>query len=622
MRFTANPASHNVDAETSRRLQKSLESVKYDQGVLREIHARIDIAELIGAYVPLKKRGNDLVGLCPFHAEKTPSFHVHPDRGFFKCFGCGTGGDAITFLQRSENVAFADAVRTLAAKAGIELEPENPRAARARSEREAIYEANRIAAAYFARMLAGERGTAARAYCSRRGFSQATIERFNLGYAPDSWSGLVGELERDGVDLATAAKAGLVKAGQRGYYDFYRDRLMVPTSSTTGEVIAFGGRAIGDGEPKYLNTTTTPVYTKGHHLYALNVARKAASAERALIVVEGYLDCIALHQAGFENTVAALGTSFTSEQAAELRKYAEYVYLCFDGDAAGNAAATKAIDIASKEIEHTGSSVRIVLLPPGDDPDTFVRVHGAAALRALLDAAKPALQFRIDAELERLRAGFDSPARAAPKAEALIRKLAPREEWDRWRVYVAGRLQVNVDDLRNSRFLADSANFAPQTRTAFAPSRHVASSVEPLSFEREVLSILLEEPSLAAQYGQRIDAARFRNDVYRRVYERIVEAAGVLTTTADVFGLFAEDQGTLDLLAEVGRRDRSSAVRYSSSEERCAHLDRVVDRLALEDQRRRYRELSDLIDDRIANGESVSEQLRGEFETLVAKLKR
>ena len=595
--------------------------MKYDQGVLREIRARIDIAELIGTYVPLKKRGNDLVGLCPFHAEKTPSFHVHPDQGFFKCFGCGTGGDAITFLQKAENVAFADAVRVLAAKAGVELEPENPRAARSRSEREAIYEANRIAAAYFARMLADERGAVARAYCARRGFSEATIERFNLGYAPDSWSGLVTELERNGLDLPIAAKAGLVKAGQRGYYDFYRNRLMVPTHSTTGEVIAFGGRAIGDGEPKYLNTSTTPVYTKGHHLYALNLARKAAQPDRTLIVVEGYLDCIALHQAGFENTVAALGTSFTSEQAVELRKYADYVFLCFDGDAAGNAAATKAIDVASKEIEHAGSSVRIVLLPPGDDPDTFVRNRGAEALRALLDAAKPALQFRIDAELERLRAGFDSPARAAPRAEALIRRLAPREEWDRWRVYVAGRLQVNVDDLRNSRFLADSANFAPQTKAGFAPSRHVASSVEPLSFEREVLSVLLEEPSLAGDYGQRIDAARFRNEVYRRVYERIVEAAGVLTTTADVFGLFAEDQGTLDLLAEVGRRDRSSAVRYGNSEERRAHLDRVVERLQLEDERKRYRELSDLIDDRFANGKSVSEELRGEFEALVAKLK-
>jgi len=617
MRFTARRGKFSGRDENPRKA-----AVRYDRDVLRDIRARVDIATLIGAHVPLKKRGNDLVGLCPFHAEKTPSFHVHPDRGFFKCFGCGTGGDVITFVQKLENVPFADAVRMLAAKAGIELEAETPHAARARSEREAMYEANRVAAAYFARMLAGERGAPARAYCDRRGFSPATIERFGLGYAPDSWSGLVGELEGNGIDLALAAKAGLVKSGQRGYYDFYRNRLMIPTYSTTGEVVAFGGRTLGDGEPKYLNTATTLVYTKGHHLFALNLARRAAQGSRTMIVVEGYFDCIALHQAGYENAVAALGTSFTAEQAAELRKYAEFVFLCFDGDEAGSAAATKAVDVASKEIEHTGSSVRIVLLPAGEDPDSFVRTRGAKEFGELLDESKPALQFRIDAEIERLDAGFDSPARIAPKAEALIRRLAPREEWDRWRVYVAGRLQVNVDDLRNSRFLADRANFAPQSGAAVASSRYVAASVEPLSYEREVVSIFLEEPSLVVEYGQRISASRFRNEIYRRIYERIVEADGALTTAGDVFGLFAEDQGTLDILAEVSRRDRSSAVRYGNSDERRAHLDRVIDRLKLDDERRRYRELSDLIDARLAGGETVSEDLRGEFETLVAKLKR
>lgn len=596
--------------------------MRYDQHALREIRARVDIGSFIGEYVPLRKRGNDLVGLCPFHAEKTPSFHVHPDRGFFKCFGCGAGGDVITFVQRLENAGFGDAVRMLAHKAGVELEPEKPGAIRARTEREAIYEANRIAAAYFLRMLEAQAGATARAYYEKRGFSNATIERFGLGYAPDSWGGLTTELERNGVDLAVAARAGLVKSGQRGYYDFYRDRLIVPTYSTTGEVIAFGGRAVGDDEPKYLNTATTPVYTKGRHLFALNLARRAAQSDRTLIVVEGYFDCIALHQAGFENAVASLGTSFTAEQAAELRKYAEYVFLCFDGDAAGSAAATKAVDVASNAIEHTGSSVRIVLLPPGEDPDSFVRSQGPAAFRELLNAAKPALQFKIDAQFEQLRAGFDSPAKIAPKAEALIRRLAPREEWDRWRVYVAARLQVNVDDLRNSRFLADTASFAPRARTAFTDSRHARTSVEPLSFEREVVSILLEEPALGAEYADRIDASRFRNQVYRRIYEAIVAAAASFPTTAEIFGLFAEDQGVLDLLTELSRRDRSSAVRYGDSDQRRAHLERVVERLQLEDERRRYRELSNQIDDRLAGGEQVPAELRGEFEALVAKLKR
>ena len=604
---------------------------RFDQGVIRELHSRIDIASFIGQYVSLKKRGNDLVGLCPFHGEKTPSFHVHPDKGFFKCFGCGVGGDVIKFVEKLENVPFPDAVRILASKAGVELEPEDPGTARLRSERETMYEANRIAAAYFARMLKSPEGERARAYVQKRGFGDAVVEKFVLGYAPDSWDGLTSELERGGIDVRLAEKAGLLKAGQRGHYDFYRDRLMVPTYATTGEVIAFGGRALGDQEPKYLNTSTTPVYTKGRHLYALNVARRAAQADRTLIVVEGYLDCIALHQAGFDNAVAALGTSFTEEQASELRKYAENIYLCFDGDAAGGNAATKAVDIASKVIEHTGSNVRVVALPLGADPDSYVREHGAAGFRALLESAKPSIEFKLDPQIDRLRSGFESPSSIARKAEALIRELTPREEWDRWRVYVAGRLKVNVDDLRNSRFLANSANFAPRAgASGTTGSRHIpvhsgnarGVRVEALSFEREVLSIILEDPSLAREFGERITPERFRNDVYRGAYERIVAEASGLRDTSDVLAMFAEDDTALELLTSLGRRDRSSTERYGDSEERRAHLERIVERLQLEEERERYRELSSRIDDLLSRGEPISEELRGEFERLVAKLKR
>ena len=604
--------------------------MKFDQGAIREIHARIDIAGFIGQYVPLKKRGNDLVGLCPFHGEKTPSFHVHPDRGFFKCFGCGAGGDVITFIQKLENLPFADAARMLASKAGVELEPENPQTTRLRSEREAIYEANRIAAAFFERVLADARGSAARAYCDARGFGAATIEKFHIGYAPDTWDALAIELAGHDVDLAVAAKAGLVKAGQRGYYDFYRDRLMVPTYATTGEVIAFGGRAIGPGEPKYLNTTTTPVYTKGRHLFALNVARRAAASGRTLIVVEGYLDCIALHQAGFENAVAALGTAFTQEQAGELRKYAENVFLCFDGDAAGTSAATKAVDIASKVIEHTGSSVRIVALPSGEDPDSYVKAHGAEGFTRLLELAKPAIEYKLDPEIDRLAAGFDSPSAIARSAEAMIREMTPREEWDRWRVYVAGRLKVNVDDLRNSRFLANNANFAPRAGAlGVTGSRHVAahgaargSQGESASFERDVLEIVFEDPSLAREFGAQIAPSRFRNAVYREMYERIVHHADDLRDTADVFSLFGQDDAALEVLSQLGRRDRSSTVRYGDREERRGHLERVVERFSFEDEHRRYKELDVRTNELLTQGQPIPEALWREFEELRDKLKR
>ncbi len=592
----------------------------FDQDSIREIHARIDIASFIGSYVSLRKRGNDLVGLCPFHGEKTPSFHVHPDKGFFKCFGCGAGGDVITFASKIENLAFPDAVRMLAGRAGIELEPETPGSIRVRGERESIYHANQIAGAFFERMLRESAGANARAYCERRGLQQAVLEKFHLGYAPDQWNALTDELRRENVDLEIAAKAGLVKRGERGFYDFYRDRLMVPTYSTTGEVIAFGGRALGDAEPKYLNTSTTPVYTKGRHLYALNVARRAASRDRTLIVVEGYLDCIALHQAGFENAVAALGTSFTEDQARELAKYADGIFLCFDADAAGDAAASKAIEIAAAVIQHAGSGVRIVMLPAGTDPDGFVRERGAQAFAALLAGAKPAIEHRLEREALALERGFESPAQIAAKAEALIRRMTPQQEWDRWRVWIARRLKVSENDLRNSRFLANSANFAPRG-SAPAATRHLSASVQPSSFEREALAIMLEEPALIAEFAERIPVARFRSETYARIYARLQEA-GRLSSTADVLAFFADDAESFAVLTSLGQRDRSSTVRYEDSGERRAHLERVVERLQLDDHQMRYQELSRRIDELVTAGENVGSDLREEYDALVAKLKK
>jgi DNA primase len=415
----------------------------------------------------------------------------------------------------------------------------------------------------------------------------------------------------------------LVKAGQRGYYDFYRDRLIVPTYATTGEVIAFGGRLLGDGEPKYLNTSTTPVYTKGRHLFGLNIARRAAAHEHTLIVVEGYLDCIALQQAGFENAVAALGTSFTEEQARELRKYADNIFLCFDGDTAGNNAASKAVDIATRIIEHSGSSVRIALLPDGEDPDSYVRANGAEGFRRLLGAAIPSIEFRLEAQAEGLRSGFESPATIARKAERAIQEMTPMAEWDRWRVWIAKRLKVDANDLRNSRFLANSRNFAPRFGAdASTASRHVSTGIAPASFEREVIAIMLEEPALVDEFGERIPPSRFRNDVYRRMYGTIVEHAGKLNDTADVFSLFAEDSDSAAELSSIGQRDRSSTVRYEDAGQRRAHLERVVERLQLEDARERYQELSQQIDDLVTTGHPINPDLRNEYDTLVSKLKK
>jgi len=592
--------------------------VRIDEGVKREILSRIDIGEYIGAVVSLRKVNNDLVGLCPFHGEKTPSFRVHPDRGFYKCFGCGKTGDLITFVMEHESLPFLDALRMLAKRANVELEPENPAAARARSEKEAIYHANDVATAYFHRILMIDpAGEPARAYAEKRGLSKEMIERFKLGFAPEGWENLVRELTRENVPMPIAQRAGLVRENQRGgFRDFYRARLMIPTYASTGEVIAFGGRALGDEEPKYLNTSTTPVYTKGRYLYAMNVARRAAAQQDAVVVVEGYLDCIALHQAGFANAVASLGTAFTPEQARELKKVTPNVYLCFDPDVAGRNATAKSLEV----LREAGCVGQVVPLPIGEDPDTYVRHRGPAAFTELLTKATPAVQYKLDLAIEGIRPGFDRPADVARKAEEIVHDLSPREEWDRWRVYVAGRLGVSVDDLRKSRLVFNSAHFAPRSGSA-GFTRHAAVTLEAPTFERDVLAIALEEPALIADYASAITAERFTTAGLRRIYEVICANVSGLSTTGDVLALFAEDQNASATLAALGGSERSATRRFIDTDARRELLDRIQARFGRADDELRRKEVDKKIMELYEAGEPVPVELRDELAALTAKLK-
>ena len=591
--------------------------MRIDDSVKREILARTDLGSFIGSYVALRKRGNDLVGLCPFHGEKTPSFHVHPDKGYFKCFGCDARGDAFTFLQRLENLSFPDALRALAKRAGVEVEAETPASARVRSEKEAIYQANELAAAFFHRTLrSAPEAEAARAYCARRGLDAATIDSFKLGYAPPGWQALESELASHGVDPALAAKAGLLREGQRGYYDFYRDRLMIPTYSTTGEVVAFGGRSLDGSEPKYLNTSTTPVYTKGRGLFALERARRAAAADDSLIVVEGYLDCIALHQAGFGNAVASLGTAFTADQAAELRKYAQRIFVCFDADAAGSNATAKSVDV----LNGAGCAAFIVQLPPGEDPDTFIRSNGAAAFTTRLDAAVSGIQFLLDRGLdEDLRKRLPA-SQAARSAEALVRRLAPPEERDKWRVHAAKRLGLAADELRRAIFVDDRTNFAPRQGPGFV--RHMAPAAGPPSLDRDILETLLDEPVLVADYADSIPASAFRDERYRALYERLLARRDRLATGVDALAVLDDDPEALDLAVGLLKTDRSSKVRFPDSAARRIHLDRIVERLEESELERRKRELSERQAELFEAGLPVPAGEREEYDALVKRLDR
>ncbi len=583
-----------------------------DRGTLREILSRTDIGALIGSYVQLQKRGNDLVGLCPFHGEKTPSFHVHPDRGFFKCFGCQEAGDAFKFMQLHEGLAFPDAARLLAQRAGVALEEEDPGQARVRGEKERIYAANNVAAAFFHRMLRfAPEAEAARGYVAGRGLDAVMIDAFKVGYAPDDWHALENELVANGITRETAETAGLLKRGQNGnFYDFFRNRLMIPTYATTGEAVAFGGRSLDGSEPKYFNTMETPVYKKGAGLYALNVARRAAKDSDWLVVVEGYLDCIALHQHGFPNAVASLGTAFTPQQAAELRKFAERVFLCFDADRAGANATVKSIDV----LRDAGCSAFIVQLAPGEDPDTFIRTHGAAAFQTRLDGALPWIQFKLDREVAEIREKRLPRAQAAAHAEALVRGL-PRTEWDRWRVYAAQALDLSADDLRVSRFSADPSSFAPRPGGG-AGTRHVGTIAEPPSMERQVLAALVDEPTLFAEYGGRLPQTFFRDRRYAAVYAALAAAADSLVTSEDVYAALAGDGEAVETVIALMKPDRSSAVLFQDSVARRAHLDRVLERIDSERLEDRYKELDAKIDASFLSGAAVTPEERDEHSRL------
>lgn len=368
------------------------------QEFLLELKMRNDIEGVLSPYVALKRRGRNLVGLCPFHNEKTPSFTVYPENGSYYCFGCGQGGDIISFTMRAENLDYIDAVKRLADRAGLKI-PENDLDDAEQKLRNGIYEANREAARFYHAQLMSPKGKKCLEYFLGRGLSMKTIKHFGLGYAPDEWRALYVYLREKGFSHKVIEAADLIaksektdKDGRNYFYDRFRNRAMFPIINVHGKVIAFGGRAMPGQEKqggKYINSSDTPVYKKSRNMYGINFAKKFCQ-ERA-ILVEGNLDVIALHQAGFENTVAALGTSFTEEQAKLLGRYTKEVLVVMDADEAGE----KATDRAMKILDSVGVEARIIRLPECKDPDEYIKKNGGPKFAALIDGAISDIDYRL-----------------------------------------------------------------------------------------------------------------------------------------------------------------------------------------------------------------------------------
>lgn len=364
----------------------------YSDELIEEVRAANDIVDVISGYVRLTKKGSTYFGLCPFHNEKTPSFSVSPHKQMFYCFGCGAGGNVFTFLMQYENYTFPEAMQVLAERVGIELPKQelSEEQKRAGDKKMKILEANKEAAKYYYSLLRNERGQNARKYFLDRGLSEETMQKFGLGYSDKYWDDLYLYLKKKGYDDELLKDSGLITVDEvKGGHDKFINRAMFPIMDVRGKVIGFGGRVMGDGEPKYLNSPETMVFDKSRNLYGLNIAR--TTKQPRILLCEGYMDVIALHQAGFDNAVAALGTAFTVGHANLLKRYTKEVYLTFDSDGAGVKAAKRAIPI----LKEAGLITKVINMRPYKDPDEFIKAEGAEAYRERIRQAENSFLFEI-----------------------------------------------------------------------------------------------------------------------------------------------------------------------------------------------------------------------------------
>jgi len=483
------------------------------EDLVAQVRAQADIVEVVSEYVPLKRRGRNYFGLCPFHTERTPSFSVNPELGIFHCFGCGVGGDVFGFLMKIEGISFYEAVRRLADRYGIPL-PEVSQ----EDGTEALYRANAFAEEFYRKLLwedpAGDR---ARKYLEERGIGRGVAERFGLGYAPSGWEGLVRAASSRGIRPEVLEKAGLaLRRRSGGYYDRFRDRLTFPIHNPAGRPVAFGARVLGEGEPKYLNSPETPIYHKGRVLYGISQAREAVRREGEAVVVEGYMDLLRLFSAGVENVVAVAGTAFTPHQAQLLRRYAERVVLCFDADRAGSEAALRGGGV----LLEAGLEVRIVELPPGHDPDSFVRDEGREEFLRRVRKARP----MVEHLLERVRKAEDLSSvegrrRAAKTLAGLLARIGDELRRDLWIGRASEALGVREEVLRAVVARERKGGGEPgEPRPVRAPLREVGSPAQ-----RELLKILFSLPELAPRIVEEVELERFEG-ILRSAAEVAYEA--------------------------------------------------------------------------------------------------
>ena len=495
----------------------------YPEELIEEVRTRNDIVEVISGYVRLQKKGSNYFGLCPFHNEKSPSFSVSPGKQMYYCFGCGAGGNVITFLMEYENQTFPEAVRTLAQRAGIALpEADDSKEARqADSRRAKLLEINKEAAKYFYYQLRTERGSVGMEYLRKRELSDETMNHFGLGYANKYSNDLIQYLKSKGCSEDLIRDAGLCNVDEKhGMYDKFWNRVMFPIQDINHRVIGFGGRVMGDGKPKYLNSPETEIFDKSRNLYGLNFAR--TSRKGNVILCEGYMDVIAMHQAGFTQAVASLGTAFTSGQASLLRRYANEILLSYDSDGAGVNAALRAIGI----LKEAGMTGRVINLEPYKDPDEFIKALGGEEFQKRLDHAENSFFF----ELRQLQKNYDlsDPEQKTAFHREIARKLctfSEEVERENYIEAVAQKYHISFENLRRlvGTYAAQTGLAQPVIRPKSGVQKKNTAAEGIKNSQKLLLTWLVEQPQLYRQISKYISPKDFTEGLYEKVADRLFE---------------------------------------------------------------------------------------------------
>ena len=574
----------------------------YPDEVIEEVRSSNNIVDIIGGYVKLQKKGSSYFGLCPFHNEKSPSFSVSPNKQMYYCFGCGAGGNVFTFIMEYENQTFPEAVKILADRAGIAL-PEaelTEEQKRERNKRQLLLEINKTAANYFYYQLNGDQGQQAREYLENRRLSKETQIHFGLGYASKYSNDLYLYLKKKGYQDQILKETGLLTYDEkRGAHDKFWNRVMFPIMDVNNRVIGFGGRVMGDGTPKYLNSPETMLFDKSRNLYGLNYAR--TSRKPYMIICEGYMDVIAMHQAGFTNAVASLGTAFTAQHSVLLKRYTQEVRLAYDSDGAGQKAALRAIPI----LKSAGINVRVIHMDPYKDPDEFIKNLGTEAFQERIDAAESSFMFEISV-LEKNYKQSDPEGRASFMKAMARRLLEFPQELER-NIYIdaiAGRYGIASEELKRmvnsfgasmSREQVEAAIYQQQEREEMPAKKRVEKEDSVLTAQKFFLTWLIEEPSIYDKTKDYINEDDFVEPLYHHVAALVFEElratgqvmpARILNQFEDV-----EEQKTAASLFNTRlKTDEDPAVREKALNETVKRIKKN----SLELKSRSVREIADL----------------------------